>query len=429
MPDDEKALKPVEDVRVSAGAALTTALTARNLADAVQKLSWTSSMLQAGEQIRAFEASLQRTTIEHAEALRAFQGSLVSRQILELAADNRSLMRTMIGPLEDLNRSPFLGLWRDADFARQAIAGFESRFQLPEATESLRIALDVRTSNYFTTMAKRFAEDSESLKSAIAAMQTPWVDVQESIKSMAAFAELQGIGHSLASMPSFGDHLAAELRVDLGDWRDRINWPTNIFTDLAARSEFYVNLGFNTRLADFPAPAFSQSLEIAGLHREPPPIVVLYASPVPRAESDDEEAGFVRTNVAHDWLQRLESHVRRFIDKLMTRQYGSDWTKHRLPNGLYDQWKEKKQKALEAGASDRPLIAYADFTDYEQVICKRDNWREVFGSFFQRPESVRESFQRLYLVRLDTMHARLITQDDELLLCAEVRRLFRVIAP
>ncbi|MEX0805198.1 MAG: hypothetical protein WD688_18030 [Candidatus Binatia bacterium] len=73
------------------------------------------------------------------------------------------------------------------------------------------------------------------------------------------------------------------------------------------------------------------------------------------------------------------------------------------------------------------MIAYADFTDYERVICRGDNWRDVFAPFFRRPESLRESLQRLYPIRLDTMHARFITQDDELLLYVETRRLMGII--
>jgi hypothetical protein len=71
------------------------------------------------------------------------------------------------------------------------------------------------------------------------------------------------------------------------------------------------------------------------------------------------------------------------------------------------------------------LIAFADFTDYEKIICRRDNWKEVFAPFFDRPESVRESLQRLYPVRLATMHARLITQDDQILLYIETKRLLK----
>jgi hypothetical protein len=99
-----------------------------------------------------------------------------------------------------------------------------------------------------------------------------------------------------------------------------------------------------------------------------------------------------------------------------------------LPNGLYERWQEKKKKAEQTGAEERPLVEYADFTDYVPLICRSDNWREVFETFFNRPESVRETFQRLYPIRLDTMQARLITQDDELFLLVEVRRLMKVIS-
>jgi hypothetical protein len=40
---------------------------------------------------------------------------------------------------------------------------------------------------------------------------------------------------------------------------------------------------------------------------------------------------------------------------------------------------------------------------------------------------VRESFQRLYPIRLDTMHARVIARDDELLLYVETRRLMKAV--
>jgi hypothetical protein len=238
---------------------------------------------------------------------------------------------------------------------------------------------------------------------------------------------LQGIGRALVSMPSFGDSLASALRIDLGDWRDPIAWRTEMFTDLAARSDFYVSLGFDRALTDFPAPAFAQSLDIAGLRREPPSLVDRYGAPVDRSNDDDKEDGLARTNMAHDWLLRLETQLREFIDERMTRAFGTDWPKHRLPNDLYESWQEKKRKGKEAGGKEWPLVAYADFTDYERVICKRDNWREIFAAFFGRPESVRESFQRLYPIRLDTMHARPITQDDELLLYVETRRLVKVI--
>jgi hypothetical protein len=66
-------------------------------------------------------------------------------------------------------------------------------------------------------------------------------------------------------------------------------------------------------------------------------------------------------------------------------------------------------------------------TPESSVICRKDNWRLVFAVFFDRQEGVRESFQRLFPIRLDTMHARPITQEDELLLFVEARRLMKAI--
>jgi hypothetical protein len=111
----------------------------------------------------------------------------------------------------------------------------------------------------------------------------------------------------------------------------------------------------------------------------------------------------------------------------MTRQCGVDWMKHRLPNTMLESWTVKKQKAEEAGGDDIPLIHYADFTDYKVIIERKDNWREVFKPVFGREEDIRESFQRLFPIRIATMHARIITKEDEMLLLVETKRILKAI--
>ena len=305
----------------------------------------------------------------------------------------------------------------------QAMKGYHARFKLPEIAETARLLATCKSGLLSNIMA-RFAGEYSSLKRAMESMRTPWMDMQETMRSVAGFAEIQGIGHALRTLPAFDENLSAALRVDLGDWRKPIAWRPEIFTDLAARSDFYISRGFNQALTDFPLPAFEQSLDIAGLPRELPPA----AGGQDAGTLLDEEEGLSRTNGAHDSLQRLERLLRKFIDERMTQAYGPVWVKQRLPNRLYDQWREKKQKAEKAGAEVRPLVEYADFTDYPEIICRGDNWQAVFGTLFVRKESVRESFQRLHPVRLDVAHARLITKEDELLLRVEVRRLVKVMA-
>lgn len=246
--------------------------------------------------------------------------------------------------------------WRKtAELASQAMVSFEARFRLPDHFESALLAEQFRVG----AIAEKLVLPGEgvaalALQQAMEKMKTPWLDQQEAMRSIAGFAEIQRIGEAVRSMPAFDDSLAASLRASLGDWRDPISWRPEVFTDLAARSDFYVGLGFNPALTNFPVPAFEQGLEIAGLQP-----VESESEP-----ADIEEDGLVRTNAAHDQLLRVERLLRKFIDRRLTKAFGADWPKHRLPNGIYDAWQEKKRKAEEAGADDRPLIEYSDFTDY-----------------------------------------------------------------
>ena len=61
------------------------------------------------------------------------------------------------------------------------------------------------------------------------------------------------------------------------------------------------------------------------------------------------------------------------------------------------------------------------------IIEQGDNWKGAFKSVFRRPEDVRESFQRLYPVRIVTMHSRIVTLEDELLLMVETSRVLKAI--
>ena len=303
---------------------------------------------------------------------------------------------------------------------------FRLRFELPSIIARQNLLADFQQ-NPLAEVMNRYVENANSVARLMQSLTTPWLDVHERLGSVKGLAQIQGISSLLERSPSFGEQLSAVLRFDLGDWRDRITFPKKVIEDLGARVEFYEGLGFDASLTNFPAEAFQEALTASGLRREPPSHIELFASPIVQKDKQEEPV-FERTSTAYFWLLRLETHLRRFIDETMTRAFGKDWPRHRLPNNLYEEWADKKQKAEQEGHTSRPLVAYADFTDYESVICKRDNWREVFSKYFRRPESIRESLQRLYPIRLDTMHARPITQEDELFLVVEVRRVFKVIS-
>ena len=384
--------------------------------------------------LRRAAEDARRSTSGVAEQMRALDNyrmriADVASQIapaLDLAVQmtkHHDLMRIARGPIADMAdvlSHAAESEWEALRQARAVMEQYDAHFgALPDRLDGLTMFAE-----RIAAASKAFSISGSSIVKAMKSIQSPWLDMRNQAASIRAFADLQGLASVVTTLPAFEDHASNALRRSLGDWREAITLPQDIVDDIASRSDFYVGRGFDPALTDFPRPAFREALAAGGLDEEPVSEDDAYLPP--RSEwSVEDEIRFRATSEAHDSLMRLEVRLRRFIDERMTDEFGPDWPERQLPNGVSDRWSEKKRRA-EAGESGTwPLIAYADFTDYERVICRRDNWSRVFRPCFVRQESVRESFQRLYPVRLAVMHARPITQDDELLLRAEVVRLTR----
>jgi hypothetical protein len=295
------------------------------------------------------------------------------------------------------------------------------QFTLPAIQQARQVFEQFEASGLRSAM-RELRQHGEEIRRAMEAMRAPWLNIRDQLGSMGGFAELQRIGLSLKALPPFDLALTDRLRANLGDWRDAINWPKDIFVNTDARTAFYEGRGLDLRLTGFPAEAFNQSAVLAGLVVEPPAYLREFDGREPVVDSD-EEAGFERTNAAHDVLLRFETQIRCFIEARLRKAFGDSWIKHNVPGEMRDRWVEKRKKAVAAGEKEWPLIAYADFTDYVPIITQKNNWAAAFAPVFGRPESVRESFQRLYPIRLCTMHARILTQEDELYLLVEIKRI------
>jgi hypothetical protein len=316
-----------------------------------------------------------------------------------------------------LGRNGIDDLIAQASLARTAFGGIAEQFRFPDMEALAGLRNNLAHPNIAGAI-NRYGLEIDIVSQAMANMKSPWLDFQNQIGSISALTELHGIGHVLATMPSFDDHVTAALRFDLGDWREPLAIDLSGLLDPVARSAFYVARGFDPELTAFPVPAFRNGLASAGLYEAE-------KQADDTVDEEDAEDAFMRTNEAHNRLMRFEYQLRVFVDKAMTVAVGPDWIKHRVPEQLRTAWADKKSRGLAAGEAEQPLIAYADFTDYVAVIIRNDNWRDVFGAMFQHKPSVEESFRRLYPVRICTMHARPITQDDALFLLVEIKRLSR----
>lgn len=381
---------------------------------------------------------------------KALHSGVGLQRLIEDADRARASMRAYLGPIADLRRSielhsklldaatgqrgfRRLGLEVEKQFRasvsaataatkdlRRLGSGVEGQFILPELPDTRKLLEALEVSGTVTALS-RSRDDMRRLRQMIAAMTAPWLDNQNQLRSLRGLHGLQHIGHELHAKAVFDAASAGRLRDYLGDWRASVDWPAAIFTDTVERSEFYGERGLDPDLTYYPASAFDQAITNTGVKRAPPSHIRAYTRAADRR--DEEEAGFERTNAAHDRLQRFESHLRAFIDQRMTATVGENWIKHRVPGDMRRQWKDKQARALDGGESKQPLIAYADFTDYVNLIVRRDNWDQVFAPVFRRKSLVQESLQRLYPIRICTMHARIISQDDELYLHAETTRL------
>jgi len=370
---------------------------------------------------------LRAATSPFQDAQRYLEESSVSAMLAKAIYRNEDLIREAVRglpPRETISAVIAAGLEKQQQETRALLKSHEAMFRLPQAFEATRL-LDLYQVGAVAEFAQRHAQDILARQRSLEAITTPWLHRVESARSVTAILELQGIGNALRTIKGFDPGLTAALRLDLGDWRDKITFPESVFIDPVARTDFYVTRGFNTALTDFPEAAFRQSLDLADLDGE-----ILdfepYGPVVQPSADPEEEAGLQRTNKCHDRLQRFERRLRQFIDDAMTAQYGPNWPRKRLAPELYEQWKLKKQRAESSGVV-LTFIEVADFTDYETIICKQDHWREIFETRFKKKESVRESLQRLQPIRLAAMHARIVTKEDELYLVAEVVRLFSAI--
>jgi len=341
--------------------------------------------------------------------------------MLAFAKEFQDRARLLEGILPDYQRLGLLGaaspLHDSLNEAMLASKKFAEQFRMPELTEFSRLVKEAATASKFIVGFGAFEMPDSAVTKAMQSMHSPWLLRDDVMRSAHAFAEMQKIGLALGTVAPFDEGFAQSLRGALGDWRDVTTLPTPIFDNVIARTDFYIDLGFDSSLTDFTVEAFDESAELAGL-----------ASDSRDGEDEGEEIGLLRTNRAHGQLLRFECNVRRFIDTVMKTEFGDDWLKRQLPDGMHASWEKKRSIALEKGEAEQPLIAYADFTDYIRIIERRDNWARVFGAIFKRQSDVQESFIRLFPVRICTMHARFITLEDEFLLRVETRRVTRAIS-
>jgi hypothetical protein len=246
-----------------------------------------------------------------------------------------------------------------------------------------------------------------------------WKPLLESADLGYAMASFSAIGKAIDQGPYSLATLAA-LRSQLGDWSQITRLEPTL--DAAGRLEQYYSLGLEPRLVSMETPACDAALRVAGIRpsgklREVPAYV-----PSDLDEIDEETESDEGMVDAYQALRALESQFRAFLDLRMTQTYGRAWIRQRVPGPILERWRERQKEDPAGQARKRSLLCYADFDDYPQIICRKDNWG-LFEVFFERVGSIQESFARLSPLRKDVAHMRSFTSADRLFFHVEIRRL------
>ena len=310
-----------------------------------------------------------------------------------------------------------------------AILPFE-RSALSDAIKSTQIDI----ANMFSVSAlSSFLPSQNDLLSSISLLQADWPGREISVMSIEGMTGLMALENAISRAP-FDASTSSALQSLLGSW-DATKFSEGILNSWEERTKFYFDQGFDARLTSFPDVAYDRALFRSGLLRSDlySPVYPAITEPDEDQEAEQEEEiteeAIVKRRMmdAYDLLFNLESQFREYLTEVMVERYGSAWIKQRVPGQTYAEWKEKRSAALSKGETEQPIISYADFTDYEKIIIRKDNWKEVFEADFRNQIDIQVSFQRLYPIRICTMHARPITKEDFLLLTVEVQRLLRAI--
>ncbi len=298
---------------------------------------------------------------------------------------------------------------------------------IPTIEETLRLST-IATEKLGAELGPVASTRQEELRRLAEGISTPWVDKFNALSSFESVALLSSVGDILHGDP-FDSVTSKALRAHLGDW-SQTSLPQRIFSDYRARESFFRDHGFDHRLTTIPGPVFTDLLDETDISHPDLLLPVPPPKEEPEAKESENDEHLVRQRHldAYDILFSLETQLREYLHTAMTDHYGQKWEKQQVPNKLRQEWETKRATAIEKGEEGRPLLWYADFTDYIDIVCQRNNWRDIFKPVFRNEVDIRASFQRLHTIRIPTMHPRgVITKDDILLLTVESRRILKAI--
>ena len=260
----------------------------------------------------------------------------------------------------------------------------------------------------------RLTRRQNELASRLASLTVPWAFEEYPALSVMGLARLTGMREIVAEANPYTMPTSDLYRHELGE-------PVPFDPEAAPeeREAAAMDSGMNPEVVAFPPVAYPRVLVVAGFQFDLP------ALDAPASNGGDTTGIFHHHH--RELLDQIEHRLRKLVATELRRVAGSRWIRRRVPENTRDKWDRRKQEDQDRRGDSYALIYYADLMDMSDIICRGDNWNDIFSAIFKDRADFQIGMRRLNPIRHAMAHGRPLVRTDQLALCAEAARLLRAL--
>ena len=333
--------------------------------------------------------------------------SIASSYSRQLERVSQSL-NAVVQPTHSLNASYLNSLAKSVAVLDKSILPDLTIFQRKNATIEQVLQLQQRDLTGITAM-------SENLRNSIGNLNTAYILPEFPRVSIFGFGRLTNLSNTIHTPEPYAKTVSEIVAGEIGAG---INVDTaDELTDPLDRDSAAVEGGLQAELIAFPPSEYSQVIYEAKFQLAIPPDDAISAA----NQQTDPYASASADHYA--LLVKVENNLRNVIEDRLHKIEGDRWIRRRVPEDIRRRWEERIERERALRRKDLRPIDYADFADLKQIICRGDNWRDVFQFIFIDKNELQVSFSRLMPVRNAIAHARSLGMSDTLFLFSESTRI------
>ncbi len=142
-----------------------------------------------------------------------------------------------------------------------------------------------------------------------------------------------------------------------------------------------------------------------------------------------ENAKMERLIASYDTLIHLETSLRTLIRQKLFDHYGKNWWKTGVPIDVRLGCEERKEENEDSYTPIYHHIEYGYIHDYQKIVIRKDNWKNIFKDIFSDHDSVITSFKWVADSRISIAHSRHLNEVQHLTFTAGAKWLQTRIGP